>query len=76
MTEYDRLYYLCDPRCVNWKQYYVVFALGARVYLLRDPITNYKEAKKRMQILKLAHYSIKYLIALIFCFILFKATKC
>lgn len=73
MTEYDRQYYLCDPRCVNWKEYYILFALGARVYLLRDPITNYGEAQKRMKFLKIAHYFIKYLFILIFGFILLKA---
>lgn len=43
MTEYDRKLFICDPRVVNWKQYYIYYGLGARQYLLRDSFDNYKQ---------------------------------
>lgn len=43
MTEYDRKLFICDPRVVNWKQYYIYYGLGARQHLLRDSFDNYKQ---------------------------------
>lgn len=60
MTEYDRKYYVCDPRIVEWKKYYVIYVIGARKHLLNDSFDNYKQAFKRMTFLKYLHYSVKY----------------
>lgn len=60
MTVYDREYFICDPRVVNWKSYYIVYAIGARKHLLRDSFDNYQEARKRMARLKYYHYILKY----------------
>lgn len=61
MTAYDRQYFVCDPKIVDWRKYYIVFALGARVYLVRDSLENYDAARVRMKWMKLTHYVIKYL---------------
>lgn len=60
MTEYDRKYFICDPRVVNWKDYYIIYGLGARKHLLRDSFDNYEQARIRMKRLKWLHYCIKY----------------
>lgn len=60
MTEYDRKFYICDPRVVDWKKYYIVYVLGARLHLIRDPFSNYKEACRRMVRLRITHYTVKY----------------
>lgn len=61
MSIYDRQYFLCDSSIVNWEKYYIIFALGARVHLVRDSLENYDSARVRMKWMKLAHYTIKYL---------------
>lgn len=61
MTLYDRQYFMCDPKIVDWRKYYIVFALGARVHLVRDSLENYDAARVRMKWMKLTHYTIKYL---------------
>lgn len=71
MTEYDRKYFICDPRVVNWKKYYIVYVLGARTYLLRDTFDNYKEARTRMKRLKIMHYTVKYFFVALFAYILY-----
>lgn len=71
MTEYDRKYFICDPRVVNWKKYYIVYVMGARIHLLRDSFTNYKQACKRMKRLKFVHYFLKYSFIAVFCYILY-----
>lgn len=75
MTAYDRQYFMCDPKTVDWRNYYIVFALGARVYLVRDALENYDAARVRMKWMKLTHYTIKYLCLVlllsIFYFILY-----
>lgn len=60
MTEYDREFFICDPRVVNWKSYYIVYGIGARKHLLRDSFDNYQAARKRMTRLKYCHYTLKY----------------
>lgn len=60
MTEYDRKYYICDPRVVNWNQYYIVYGIGACKYLLRDSFDNYKQTRKNMARFKYLHYTLKY----------------
>lgn len=59
MTAYDKKYFICDPRVVNWRKYYIVYVLGARLHLLRDSFDNYKAACKRAQKLKILHYVVK-----------------
>lgn len=71
MTEYDRKYFICDPRVVNWKNYYMVYALGGRIHLLRDPFDNYKQAGKRMKKLKIIHYTVKYFFVALFAYVLY-----
>lgn len=68
MTEYDQKYYICDPRVVNWKKYYIIYLIGARKHLLMDSFDNYKEAGKRMKRLKYLHYTLKYACILLFLF--------
>lgn len=73
MTQYDQKFYICDPRVVNWKQYYVVYAIGAAKYLLHDPLENLEQARKRLKRLKYSHYTLKYTcitIILYICYIL------
>lgn len=76
MTEYDRKYYICDPRVVNWKQYYIVYGIGACKHLLRDSFDNYKQTRKNMARFKYCHYTLKYtciaIILYIFYILLFK----
>lgn len=60
MTKYDQQYYICDPRVVNWKKYYIIYLIGGRKHLLRDSFDNYKQAVKRMTRLKYLHYTLKY----------------
>ncbi|XP_031621106.1 fatty acyl-CoA reductase wat-like [Contarinia nasturtii] len=72
MTEYDRKYYICDPRIVDWKKYYVIYVIGARKHLLDDSFDNYKQAYKRMHLLKYLHYSVKYTFIAVILFIFYK----
>lgn len=72
MTDYDRQYFICDPKVVNWKEYYMVFALGARQYLLQNPLNDFKAARNRMDWLKLTHYTIKSIgIIIVIAFLIF-----
>lgn len=71
MTEYDQKYFICDPRVVNWKRYYIVYVLGARIHLLRDSFDNYKSACKRMKWLKVIHYTVKYFFIALLTYILY-----
>lgn len=36
MTEFDKTRFPSDVRQLNWKQYIYEFALGARVYLVKE----------------------------------------
>lgn len=75
MTEYDQKYYICDPRVVNWKKYYIIYAIGARKHLLRDSFDNYQQARKRMGRLKFLHYIIKFTCILAFFVIFYTLLK-
>lgn len=69
MTDYDKKYFICNPNVVNWEQYYIVYVLGARIHLLRDPLKTYKAACIRAKRLKILHYFIKWLFICLALFI-------
>lgn len=71
MTDYDKKYFICDPRVVNWQQYYIVYVLGARLHLLRDPFTNYKAACKRATRFKILHYFVKFFFVCLFLYVIY-----
>lgn len=72
MTEYDRKYFICDPRVVDWQKYYIIYGLGARKHLLRDSFDNYTQAIGRMHRFKYLHYILKYTCIAIILFIFYK----
>lgn len=71
MTEYDRKYFICDPRVVDWKKYYIIYVIGARKHLLMDSFENFKQACKRMTRLKYLHYILKYTCIAVILFIFY-----
>ncbi|XP_055327151.1 fatty acyl-CoA reductase wat-like isoform X2 [Sitodiplosis mosellana] len=72
MTEYDRKYFICDPRVVDWKKYYIVYIIGGRKHLLRDSFDNFEQACKRMTRLKYLHYTLKYTCIALILFIFYQ----
>lgn len=62
MTDYDRNLFPSDIRNLNWKQYIYEYALGARLYLIKDPFETMKLAHKRQGKLMVVHYTLTIMI--------------
>lgn len=53
MTDFDReRRYPCDVRQLNWKQYLFEYALGARLYMMREPFETVRTAVRRRRTLR------------------------
>lgn len=53
MTDFDReTRFPCDVRLLNWKQYLFEYALGARLYMMREPFETVKTAVRRRRTLR------------------------
>lgn len=53
MTDFDReTRFPCDVRQLNWKQYIYEYALGARLYIMREPFETVRTAVGRRRRLR------------------------
>lgn len=58
MTEYDKEKFPSDMRQVVWSDFLYTYALGARTYLVKAGDASTPAERRKLLILKFAHYTV------------------
>ncbi|XP_044261428.1 fatty acyl-CoA reductase wat-like [Tribolium madens] len=68
MNDQDKNLYRFDMSTFDWRTYIRSYVIGARVYLLKDPLETIPEGHKKVQFLAVAYY---FTMGVLFCLIYF-----
>ncbi|XP_025834256.1 fatty acyl-CoA reductase wat-like [Agrilus planipennis] len=66
LNEEDQKLFMFDMGRFEWDSYFYTYIRGGRVYLLKDPLDTIPQGRVKYYKLKLAHYTLVTVLALIF----------
>lgn len=75
MSEEDKKLFNCDISPIDWPEFLEGYVLGVRKYLLKEPISNLKQARKNLNYVYYRNLSIKAIFFLSFMYYFFGSSS-
>lgn len=71
MNDADKKVFPADSKKFDWDKFIYLYYAGLRVHALGDPLETWPESKRRLKLLKIIHYTLKYAIIGVICLLLY-----
>ncbi|XP_055627972.1 fatty acyl-CoA reductase wat-like [Toxorhynchites rutilus septentrionalis] len=69
MVQDDKEYFPADVKAIDWGDYFNIYLLGLRKYIIGESLDNLEQARRRHTMLKIAHYLLLALIYFAFAYV-------